>query len=234
MKEVDKVKCFKNGNDCPYRNICSNKTSDGNCYKLCSKFNEIDTLFYNANIPRAYLQPMVLYPDEIDVPAFDVLKAIKDNIVDYVNESVYITISSKNRGNGKTSWAIKILQNYLHNIWYEPGGRTRGLYVDVPEYISELKAGFDSKENEARLFAKDIDRADLVIFDNIDVQRLSEWERSVLTQHIRKRLNNGLSNIYITRDIDTNLKNAVGYDLAYYLCDRSCVLPLLGKGGKLK
>ena len=38
--------CFKNGNECPYRNICKNKTSNGDCYKLCSKLNEIDKLFY--------------------------------------------------------------------------------------------------------------------------------------------------------------------------------------------
>lgn len=226
--------CFKNGNDCPYRNTCKNKTSNGDCYKLCSKLNEIDTLFYNANIPRAFLQPIALYPDVIDLKVYDSLAEIKKNIVNAVNDGFNISIHSSNRGNGKTSWAIKILQNYLHNVWYEPGGRTRGLYVDVPEYISQLKAEFDSKERDARMFAKDIDKADLVIFDNIDIQRLSEWERSLLGQHIRKRVSNGLSNIYITRTTGTILKNLVGDDLYYYILERSTILPLYGKGGKME
>lgn len=227
--------CFKNGNDCPYRNTCKDKTSNGDCYKLCAKFNEIDTLFYNANIPRAYLQPMVLYPNKIDLKTYEVLAEVKSNIIECVNQTLNITICSSKRGNGKTSWAIKILQNYLHNVWYEPGGRTRGLYVDVPEYISQLKAEFDSKEKDAKMFAKDIDRADLVIFDNIDIQRLSEWEKSLLGQHIRKRVSNGLSNIYIIRTIGGNeLKYIIGEDLYYYVMSQSTVLPLYGEGGKLK
>lgn len=226
--------CFKNGNDCPYRNICKDKTSNGDCYKLCSRLNEIDTLFYNANIPRAYLQPMVLYPEHIDIEMFEVLSSIKDNIVDAVGEGYNMYIQSSIKGNGKTSWGIKILQNYLHKVWSEPGGRTRGLYVDVPEYISQLKAEFDSKERDARDFAKDIDKADLVIFDNIDENRLTEWERSLLKQHIRKRLSNGLSTIFIGRYLGQQLKNMVGEDIAYFMIDRSQLFQLFGKGGNIK
>lgn len=226
--------CFKNGNDCPYRNICKDKTSNGDCYKLCSKLNEIDTLFHNANIPRAYLQPIVLYPDDIDLDMYELLSTIKGAIVDLVEQGYTMTIQSRYKGNGKTSWGIKILQNYLHNVWSEPGGRTRGLYVDVPEYISQLKAEFDSRDRDAREFAKDIDKADLVIFDNIDENRLTEWERSLLKQHIRKRLNNGLSTIFICRYLAGQLKTMVGDDIAYYIIERSQLFQLFGEGGKIK
>ena len=226
--------CFKNGNECPYRNICKNKTSNGDCYKLCSKLNEIDTLFHNANIPRAFLQPIVLYPDKIDVSSYEVLNIIKTNIVETVERGMNYTIHSRIRGNGKTSWGIKILQNYLHCIWTEPGGRTRGLYVDVPEYFAELKAEFDSKEKDAKEFAKDIDQADLVIFDNIDENRLSEWERNVMKQHIKRRINNGLCNIFIIRNINSELVNMTGEDIAYYIQSNSQIIPLIGKGGKVQ
>ena len=226
--------CFKNGNECPYRNMCKNKTSNGDCYKLCSKLNEIDVLFHNANIPRAFLQPMVLYPNTVDISTYEVLNEIKNGIVELVDIGFNITIYSKERGNGKTSWGIKILQNYLHHIWSEPGSRTRGLYVDVPEYFSQLKAEFDSKERDAKEFAKDIDSADLVIFDNIDENRLSEWERMVMKQHIKRRINNGLSNIFIGRYNGSQLVNMVGDDLAYYIQNISQTLPIIGKGGKVK
>ena len=223
--------CFKNGNECPYRNICKDKTSSGDCYKMCGKLNEIDLLFYNANIPRAFLQPMLLYPGIDDTDIFEILNEIKINIIEYVQNGLNITIYSHKRGNGKTSWAIKILQNFLHHIWSEPGSRTRGLYVDVPEYFSELKAEFDSKEKNAKEFARDIDNADLVIFDNIDVVRLSEWERNVMNQHIRKRINNKLSNIFIIRNIDNPLVNLIGEDLSYYVSNNSIVLTIAGERG---
>ena len=189
-------------------------------------------MFYNANIPRAFLQPIVLYPDKVDISTYELLSEIKNNIVELVENGFNITIRSKLRGNGKTSWGIKILQNYLHHIWHQPGGRTRGLYVDVPEYFSELKAEFDSKERNAKEFAKDIDSADLVIFDNIDENRLSDWERSVMKQHIKRRLNNGLSNIFISRYTEGQLVNMVGEDLAYYIQNNSQTLPIIGRGGK--
>jgi DNA replication protein DnaC len=226
--------CFKNGNDCPYKNICKDKTINGDCYKMCGKLNEIDTLFYNANIPRAFLQPIVLYPSRVDVAVFEILLEVKNNIAMMVEEGFNLTIYSGVRGSGKTSWGIKILQNYLHQIWNQPGSRTRGLYVDVVEYFTELKAEFDTKERNAKEFAKDIDMADLVIFDNIDECRLSEWERTVMKQHIKKRNNNGLSNIFITRYKEGQLVNMIGEDLEYYVVYNSQTLSILEKGGRVK
>ena len=226
--------CFKNGNDCPYRSICKDKTSNGDCYKMCGKLNEIDTLFHNANIPRAYLQPMVLYPHLVDISNYEYLDLIKRDISLLVEDGFNLTINSRIRGNGKTSWGIKILQNYLHKVWHQPGGRTRGLYVDVVEYFSELKAEFDTKERNAKEFAKDIDVADLVIFDNIDENKLTEWERSIMKQHIKKRISNGLSNIFITRYMNSLLINMVGEDLEYYISRQSTVIQFLEeKGGRL-
>lgn len=226
--------CFKNGNDCPYRNICEKKTANGDCYKMCGKLNEIDTLFHNANIPRAFLQPITLYPSPIDVASYESLNYIKNNIVELIDAGLNITISSMHHGNGKTSWAIKILQNYLHKIWTQPGNRTRGLYVDIPEYFSELKAEFDTKERNAKEFARDIDNADLVIFDNIDIIRLTEWERNILAQHIRKRINNKLSNIFIITTDGNQLMNLIGENLVYYIAENSSVLTIKGKRGNIQ
>lgn len=226
--------CFKNGNDCPYRTICQSKTANGDCYKMCGKLNEIDTLFHNANIPRAYLQPIILYPAKEDINTYETLAEIKNNIITYVDNGITLYINSKENRNGKTSWGIKLLQNYLHHVWSEAGGRTRGLYVDVPVYFSELKAEFDTKDRTAKEFAKDIDGADLVIFDNIDSNRLSEWERSILLQHIKKRLSHGLSSIFIGRYQGIQLANILGQDLAYYIESVGQNLTLVGKRGNLR
>ena len=74
--------CFKNGNDCPYRSICDNYAPDGNCFKMCTKFHQIDLLFHNANIPRRYLQPFTLVPSTIqDQAQYSALQIRSENTV---------------------------------------------------------------------------------------------------------------------------------------------------------
>lgn len=210
--------CFKNGKDCPYRSICEEYKEDGTCSEMCTRFYEIDNLFYKANIPKRYLQPYKLYPDPRDIDAYEYLATYKDNIWGYVQEGFNLYIHSLHKLNGKTSWGIKILQNYIHNVRKDNGSKTRGLYVDVGEYLAQLKASFDSYDNEdISNFKKDIDSADLVVWDNIDETKLSEWERSTLRQHIKRRLSNNLSNIYIGNNSGKDLDNFIGYDLRQYI-----------------
>ena len=228
--------CFKNGNDCPYRNICEQKTSDGSCYKGCVKLHEIDLLFSNANIPRKYLQPYRLFPAEEDKETYESLKELKNNIKEAVEEGFNLYLSSEVRMNGKTSWAIKLLQNYLHMVLYDPGSRKRGLYIDTNQYLNELKASFNDYDlaKDIRDFEKDIDNADLVIWDHIDETRLTEWERNNIKQHIKKRLADGLSNIYVGINRDYKLSRIIGEDLKAYVQDNSTNIILFGKRGGLK
>lgn len=210
--------CFKNGKDCPYRSICKEYKEDGTCSDMCTRFYEIDTLFYKANIPKRYLQPYKLYPDRADIAAYEELDIYKQNIFAFVQEGFNLYIHSTVRLNGKTSWGIKILQNYIHSVRTDDGNKTRALYVDVGEYLSQLKASFDNYDNEdIDIFKRDIDSADLVVWDNIDEFRLSEWERATLKTHIKRRLSNNLSNIYIGLNEGKDLDNFIGYDLRQYI-----------------
>ena len=84
------------------------------------------------------------------------------------------------------------------------------------------------------LFEKDIDNADLVIWDHIDETRLTEWERNNIKQHIKKRLADGLSNIYVGINRDYKLSGIIGEDLKAYVQDNSTNIILFGKRGGLK
>ena len=228
------MECFKNGNDCPYRFICKEKLEDGSCSDLCPRIHEIDKLFSNANIPRKYLQPYKLVPDKIDVNSYELLNEIKNNIYEIVSKDILnLYIYSKTPQNGKTSWSIKILQNYLHKIWKMPGERKEGLYIDVGDYLNELKISFRNNDNNMTDFERDIDKADLVIWDNLDSYNLSEWDKNNLKQHIKKRLANNLSNIFVGSSIDNELCKIVGSDLKYYIQDNSIIIPLKGKRGDI-
>lgn len=224
--------CYKNGNDCPYRKTCKQRTSDGECYKMCVDFNEIDLMMHNANIPHKYVQPIVLYPScKEDVESFEILSEIKKNIAAMVEQGFNLYIKSNQRQNGKTSWGIKILQNYIHHLIGKPGSKDRALYVDLNEYLRELKLSFDSKDKEFKETEKVMRECDLLVLDGIDEVRLSEYERNYLKMIIKSRLANNLSNIFIGRNTAGNLINAIGNDLKYYVEDNSTVISIYGIRG---
>lgn len=224
--------CYKNGNDCPYRKTCKQRTSDGECYKMCVDFNEIDLMMHNANIPHKYVQPIVLYPScKEDVESFEILSEIKKNIAAMVEQGFNLYIKSNQRQNGKTSWGIKILQNYIHHLIGKPGSKNRALYLDLNEYLRELKLSFDSKDKEFKETEKAMRECDLLVLDGIDEVRLSEYERNYLKIIIKNRLANNLSNIFIGRNTAGNLINAIGNDLKYYVEDNSTVISIYGIRG---
>ena len=224
--------CYKNGNDCPYRKTCKQRTSDGECYKMCVDFNEIDLMMHNANIPHKYVQPIVLYPScKEDVESFEILSEIKKNIAAMVEQGFNLYIKSNQRQNGKTSWGIKILQNYIHHLIGKPGSKDRALYLDLNEYLRELKLSFDSKDKEFKETEKAMRECDLLVLDGIDEVRLSEYERNYLKMIIKSRLANNLSNIFIGRNTAGNLINAIGNDLKYYVEDNSTVISIYGIRG---
>ena len=226
--------CYKDGKDCPYKETCKNKTSDGSCSKMCVIFNEINIMMYNAGIPKKYIQPYKLFPDKDDIDGYDVLNEIRKNIISAVDEGFNLYIQSYIKGNGKTSWGIKILQNYLHNLIGKPGSKKRGMYMDVGLYMRELKLSFDSKDKKVSEFGIDINSADLLVLDHIDEVRLSEWERNYLKLLIRKRLSNNLTNIFIGNNLGNKLSAIVGEDLKYYIQDNSIVISLYGNRGVSK
>lgn len=224
--------CYKNGNDCPYRKTCKQRISDGECYKMCVDFNEIDLMMHNANIPHKYVQPIVLYPScKEDVESFEILSEIKKNIAAMVEQGFNLYIKSNQRQNGKTSWGIKILQNYIHHLIGKPGSKDRALYLDLNEYLRELKLSFDSKDKEFKETEKVMRECDLLVLDGIDEVRLSEYERNYLKMIIKSRLANNLSNIFIGRNTAGNLINAIGNDLKYYVEDNSTVISIYGIRG---
>lgn len=224
--------CYKNGNDCPYRKTCKQRTSDGECYKMCVDFNEIDLMMHNANIPHKYVQPIVLYPScKEDMESFEILSEIKKNIAAMVEQGFNLYIKSNQRQNGKTSWGIKILQNYIHHLIGKPGSKDRALYLDLNEYLRELKLSFDSKDKEFKETEKVMRECDLLVLDGIDEVRLSEYERNYLKMIIKSRLANNLSNIFIGRNTAGNLINAIGNDLKYYVEDNSTVISIYGIRG---
>ena len=74
----------------------------------------------------------------------------------------------------------------------------------------------------------------MVVWDNIDEARLSDWERNNIKQHIKKRLANNLSNIFVGNNMDYKLSSIIGEDLKTYVQDNSTLVLLFAERGDIK
>ena len=227
---------YNNGIDCPYRGICDNFLKDGSCSSMCVEFHEINRLFKEAEIPLKYSQPFLLYPSPQDLDNYKYLNEIKKNIYACVCNGDNYFITSRIRLNGKTSWGIKLLQNYLHSLIGLSGERKRGLYISVEDYLAYTKSSFDQQQDKTivqnlKNLQNKIDTFSLVVWDDIGERRLTEWERNILKQHIKKRLSNGLSNVFIGSSYNEDLILKIGEDLKFYIQDNSNMIILKDKRG---
>lgn len=179
---------------CWYKDGCNRKTDF--CEKTCHRYLQMNYLINNCGMKNAtrFLKPIA--PAKIDVKAFLRLQEIKDNIVQYVEDSRNLYISSHNLQTGKTTWSLKILYKFFDEIWAGNGFVLRGYFIHVPEFLNKTRS-FQYKDTEE---FKEIDKAlksvDLVIWDDMTSVELSSQEQNLLNMYIDKRILEGKSNIF--------------------------------------
>lgn len=226
MAERTDGKGRKNGllnEKCWYKEVCQYKKCSG-----CIRFTEMNYLMQNSGIPPAKQRPIQLSPtSENDKLMFKKLQAIKDNIVDFVDNGSNLYIASKSTGNGKTSWSIKLVHKYFDSIWAGNGLRVRALFVHVPSLIIQLK---DFNNPVTKQFKKNLEECDLVVWDDIASTELSNYDYSQLLTYIDARILNERSNIY-TGNLTTKnqIHNVLGERLASRIFNGSQVIILDGK-----
>ena len=186
-------------NDCWYNEVCGRRAE--RCEATCARYHEMKYLMDNSNIPKNKQLPMVLKPSTCDLEAFRRLADIKANIVEFVEQGTNIYIMSNHVGNGKTSWAIKLMLKYFDSIWDGNGFRVRGVFVHVPTFLMKCK-DFKSTDTEFEELKKNILTADLVIWDDLASTGMSSYDFTQLVVYMDARSLNGLSNI-ITGNLTT-------------------------------
>ena len=170
-----------------------------------------------------------LYPDNIDYDSFIKLKHIKDSIKEWVDSKEFnLYIYSQHTGNGKTSWAIKLMLKYFDRIWAGNGLQTRGLFISVPNLLSRLK-DFNTVDNELSEIKKLIPEVDLIIWDDISSTKMSEYDNSQLLNFIDQRILNGKANIFTSNVSQETLEAVLGNRLASRIWNSSVKIELKGK-----
>lgn len=214
------------GMECWYRNGCNLYTE--NCYKTCHRYLEMHYLISNCGMKYAskYIKP--IQPEKRDLKAFVRLQEIKDNVVSFVRNGDNLYIVSKNSGNGKTTWSLKILYKYFDEIWNGNGFRVRGYFIYVPDLLDKLKNQKYKETEEYKEIDDVIKKSDIVVWDDI-CSASTQADINILTRYIDYRCLNGKANIYNGNLLGNDLKEKLGDRLFNKIYQNSEVVEFKGQ-----
>lgn len=183
-------------------------------------------LMDNSGIPKNKQYPQELIAD-IDLEPYCKLADIKSNIVDFVESGSNLFICSQYTGNGKTSWAIKLMLRYFNEIWAGNGFKVRSLFVNVPTLLLQLK-NFDNPLSEE--YKKRLMEVDLVVWDEIASTSISNYDYGNLLMFLDYRISADKSNIFTSNaTTSAELEKNVGSKLASRIWNTSTIIKFNGK-----
>lgn len=213
--------------DCLYKDYCENE-----CHLSCIRYLEMKYLLKTSGIPKSRRKVNVLIPPDCDVDAFERLSDIRNNIVSFTENGKNLYIYSSNCGNGKTTWAIKLLLQYFNEIWAGNGFTRRGVFINVPTFLNMCKSTISSPDEEFFELRDSLANVDLVVWDEIASTKLSEYDYNILLTYIDQRTLNEKSNIYTGNISPEELYKFVGTKLASRISNSAT--KIMFKGGDMR
>lgn len=171
-----------------------------------------DIYIQNSLIPKRYLQDIKLVPAKIDEQTFIYLNNYKNSISDHVMNGDNLLIYSSKVGNGKTTWATKILREYIeYKSPYSVINNCPGIYINVNNFLSEKKRSITEKSlsNYIIDIEKKLLSSHLVVFDDIGVKNQSDFDLGALYYWIDYRTSNMKSCIFTSNVTPEQLKNVL-------------------------
>ena len=210
--------------DCWYANNC-----DDDCLK-CVIYPQMKWQFDNSGLPKSKYMPIRLTPEPNDVRAFNKLADIRENIDEFVEQGKNLYICGEMPGNGKTSWAIKMLQTYFHYVAEGNIFNVKGMFVSVPDLLLKLKDFNNPLSNE---YKENLKSCDLLILDDIAVTGISQFDFLQLFSLVDSRMLAGKSIIFTSNVTDIRkLEDVIGQRLASRVFGNSIVIEI--KGGDMR
>lgn len=194
-----------NKQDCVFKEVCKE------CKLPCAKYSEMNYLMTTSNIPKDYIKPKKLYPEEIDLESFKTLDKIKHDIINFVNDGRFLYLWSKLCGNAKTSWSCKLLLTYFAVICSGNQFQDRGWFEYIPSFTLLTKE-FNNDLREIHI--QNITKRALVIFDDIGSITNSNYDLTILLSIIDSRKANGLATIFTSNLSIESLERSLGSRLA--------------------
>lgn len=179
--------------------ICNNLK---NCND-CTRYLQMKLQTEMANIPGEFPIEHRLDETKKDLQAYITLKQL--DIQDFVVNGRSLVIESENTGNGKTSFAKKLLLKYMAK---KVGRINTGYFLNLPIALAEVKEAINTKEElpYLRIFST----VRLLVIDEVGASKLTEYEEKWLLRMLSEREKTpGLATIY-TLNSSSNLKELLG------------------------
>lgn len=218
---------------CEFQFLCGEDCANTSCDWQAS----LKDLLKNSRLPKNQWGNHPLRPScEEDAKAFDRLKAISDNIYEVANNPEYknLIICSTRLGNGKTTWAIKLLQSYCAVIAQDCYMRNnqRVLFVPTNQFVLDAKDFNGPYRQRYYEMSQLADIADIVVWDDIGAADYTKMDYTTLLVAIDRRVFAGKYNIFTTNFTEKSDKfiERVGSRLADRIWESSDVVEITGKG----
>lgn len=210
--------------ECWYKDTCKDDCD------TCAVFFQMKWQMENSGLPKAKQKPIVLKlteDNEMDTDAFLRLRDIRENIVDFVEHGRNLYICSDTTGNGKTSWAIKMLHTYFHYTAVGNYDNLKGMFVSTTELLLRLK---DFNNPLSKTYLDNLRTVDLVVWDDIAVSGMSQYDFTQLYSIIDARVLAEKSNIFTSNQPTAEgLADFVGSRLVSRIYYTSEIIELYGK-----
>lgn len=212
--------------NCWLKDRCNQK----DCDTFCIRLYKLNYLYEQALIPLHQRHHLDLKVDKdgSDIEAFTALKNIENNILDFVGNGDSLWIYSSIAGNGKTSWALRMVEVYFDKIWFKSDLTCRALFINVPRFLLALKDNISERSEYISHIKENILKADLVIWDDIATKSSTVFESENLLYMLDLRNNAGKSNIFTSNLNAKELHQALGDRLSSRIVSLSYNIELRG------
>lgn len=195
---------------CWVNDICKSSNTDY-CNEYCEGYNQLKYLYNSSKLPKKYQGLFNLKLDGVDLQVYKQLIDFKENIIENVKDGRGLFLYSPNKGNGKTSWACIMLNEYFKKVALTNNLEPRGKFISVPMFLRELREDmFENEEPKLTGLKRQLKEVDIVIWDDIGTEKPSDWVRETLFSFINYRIANNMSQFYTSNVTLPELKSNLG------------------------
>ena len=197
---------------------------------FCIRKYKTDSLYSAALMTDTQKQHIALRVDAdgTDLVQFKQLAEVEQNISKFVEEGKNLYLHSAIPGNGKSSWALRLVEAYFNKIWARSEAKCRVLFISVPRFLLAIKDNITNKSTYVEYIKENVLEADLVVWDDLAAKVGSEFELSHLLSIIDNRLALGKSNIYTSNLNRQQLYTALGERLTSRVANMSIDIEFFG------
>lgn len=213
---------------CWANRYCKKKSED-NCSEECDIYVLLKALYSQSNIPKVYqidVEMQTTSQEETNI--YRKLNKYLEEIWKNVINGKGLYLHSVGTGNGKTTWACKMVNAYFRKIVFTSSLEYEGFYINTPTFLEELRASYDEKSAEFSKKMYMVMNCKLLVIDDIGSEKPSDWVTERLYTIINNRITNGLATIYTSNVSLESLETALGHRIASRIKGSSDCIKFIG------